>query len=82
MDPKSAMLAPRPQIHEICLKILATYFQNFKILQIFDYELWNSFFSNVQDTSNYIVTKFSATQLHPNLKANDLNVQRDAMTFS
>ena len=54
----------------------------FKILQFFDNEIWNLFFSNVQDTWNYIVIKFSATQLHPNLKASDLNVQGDAMTPS
>ena len=36
----------------------------------------------MQDTWNYIVIKFSAMQLHPNLKNSDLNVQGDPMTPS
>ena len=50
--------------------------------QIFDNELQNTFSSNAQDTWNHIVNKFSAMQLHPYLKANDFNVQEDAMTAS
>ena len=36
----------------------------------------------MQDTWNYIVIKFSATQLDPYLKASDLIVQEDSMTPS
>ena len=60
--PKSAMLAPRPQIDEKCLKNQEIWLHifKFKILKIFGNELWNSFFLNVKETWNYIVIKFSA----------------------
>ena len=76
-----------PRVVDLVVQLRIQYFTisisfQEKILQIFDNEIWNSFFSNAQDTWNYIVINFSATQLHPYLKANDLNVQGDAMTPS